>query len=276
MKKPAILLLFLIISFISLIFDLKSIKASEMKYNKTVLILHGWPQPIEKGSMYYEYFENKKYNVISPRLFTKDFVLTENEAKKYIEQQLAGKKPDAIIGISMGGLLVPEIAKAYPNAKLVFIASGPKIQSDASGFNAVLYLAKNKNVLRLLNLFKFMPQRVLFEFYELINPFKGTADDRKIYVEDMKKNFKYIISIPVDEEEEIINFVTTTDNTNLLKTLKNKSLIFSGKNDLMMPINPEINLHNLLINSQLIVNDGGHYNVITDVSFKDLDKFLAQ
>ncbi len=276
MKKFAILLLFLIISFISLIFDLKSIKASEMKYKKTVLILHGWPQPVEKGSMYYEYFENKKYNVVSPRLFNKEFVLTENEAKKYIEQQLNGKKPDVIIGISMGGLLVPVIAKNYPDAKLIFIASGPKIQSDAPGFNTVLYLAKNKNILRFLNLLKFMPQKVLFGFYELINPFKGNVDDRKVYIEDMKKNFKYIINIPVDEEREIVNFVAITDNTNLLKTLKNKSLIFSGKNDLMMPANPEINLNNLLINSQLIVNDGGHFNVFTDANFKDLDNFLIR
>ncbi|KKQ91989.1 MAG: hypothetical protein UU16_C0013G0018 [Candidatus Woesebacteria bacterium GW2011_GWA2_40_7] len=124
---------------------------------KTALILHGWPQPVEAGSInypYLEYFQSKGYTVFAPKLFTKDFVLKEPDAKKYIENLLGGKKPDVIVGISLGGLLLPKIAKDYPNAKLVFIASDPKIQPESVGFKSVLHLAKNKNFLKLLNLIK--------------------------------------------------------------------------------------------------------------------------
>ncbi len=248
-----------------------------MNNQKTVLILHGWPQPVEAGSInypYLKYFQNKGYAVIAPKLFTKDFVLKEPEAKKYVGNLLNGKKPDVIVGISLGGLLTPIIAKDYPDAKLIFIASDPKIQPESIGFKTVLHLTKNRNFLKILNLIKFLPTRVLFYFYEFINPFKGIETDRQLYTSDMKLNFKYMLNIPVDEEEEIINFVSNTDNTELLKTIKNKTLIFSGKNDLMMSSNSESNLHSLLVNSQEIVNDGGHFEVFTDKNFVDIGSFL--
>lgn len=250
-----------------------------MTNTKTVLILHGWPQPVAPGTanyQFYEYFKNKGYNVVAPQLFTSNFVLKEPDAKNYIEQLLNGVKPDVIVGISLGGLLAPQIAKDYPDAKLIFIASDPKMQPEAPGFKVVLFLARNKNLLRLLNFIKFLPEKVLFGFYELIDPFRGSPADRKLYLDDMRQNFKYMIAIPVDEEKEIISFVTSTDNTQLLGTLKNQSLIFSGKNDLMMPANSEVNLQTLLTNSQLIESNGGHFEVFTQDNFKDIDKFLSE
>jgi esterase/lipase len=275
MKK----LVFILLPFLLFIFPLKLVKAQDMETKKTVLILHGWPQPVEPGSVnysYLEYFQKKGYAVVAPKLFTKDFVLKDPDAKDYVEGLLNGKKPDVIVGISLGGLLAPIIVKDYPDAKLVLIATDPKMQPEALGFKIVLDLAKNKNFLKMLNLLKFMPSKFLFSFYEFINPFKGSEDDRQLYTTDMKLNFKYMLNIPVDEEEEIVNFVSSMDNTELLKTLKNKTLIFSGKNDLMMPGNSKENLHSLLVNSREIINDGGHFEVFTDKNFQDLDKFLAE
>jgi|GEM_PF-2188258 len=241
---------------------------------KTVLILHGWPQPVTKDSMYYKYFEEKEYFIVAPQLFTKDFVLDENDAKNYIEKQLSGRKPDVIVGISLGGLLAPVFAKDYPNAKLILIATGPKLEPQATGFKMLLDVAKNKRVLSLLNVIKFLPQKVLFAFYEFINPFRGDTTQREVYKKDMKDNFKYIISIPIEEESEIVNFVSSTDNTELLKTLKNKAIIFAGHNDLIMPTNLGDDFHKLLVNSQLILSEGGHFNVFTERNLSDLDKFL--
>jgi len=275
MKK----LVFVLLPFLFLLIPVKLVKAQNMEVKKTVLILHGWPQPVEQGSLNYQYltyFQNKGYNVVAPKLFTKDFVLKEPDAKNYVEKLLNGKKPDVIVGISLGGLLVPVIAKDYPDAKLIFIATDPKTQSEAPGLKIILDLAKNINFLRMLNLLRFMPSRILFSLYEFINPFNGSETDRELYVKDMNLNFKYMLAIPVDEEEEIVDFVSSSDNTELLKTMKNKSLIFSGKNDLMMPANSESNLHSLLINSQEIISNGGHFNVIADRNFQDIDKFLSE
>ncbi len=242
---------------------------------KTVLILHGWPQPVTKDSMYYKYFEENGYSVVAPQLFTKDFVLTQEEAKKYIEAKLAGRKPDVIVGISLGGLLVPVFAKDYPNAKLILIATGAKLEPQATGFRMLLDMAKHRKVLNVLNVIRFLPQKVLFAFYEFINPFRGNEAQREIYIKDMKDNLKCIVGIPIDEESEIVNFVSSTDNTELLKSLKNKAIIFTSNNDLMMPSNLGQELHRLLGSSQLVVSDGGHFDVFTQNNFKDLDKFLG-
>ncbi|MFA6446444.1 MAG: hypothetical protein WCW14_04330, partial [Candidatus Paceibacterota bacterium] len=158
----------------------------------------------------------------------------------------------------------------------ILIATGPKLEPQATGFRMLLDVAKNKRVLRLLNVLKFLPQKVLFAFYEFINPFRGDKSQREVYVKDMKDNFRYIISIPVDEESEIVNFVTSTDNTELLKTLKNKAIIFTSNNDLMMPSDLGEELHKLLVNSQLVVSSGGHFDVFTENNFKDLDRFLGE
>lgn len=241
---------------------------------KNVLILHGWPQPVTKDSMYYKYFEKNGYNVIAPKLFTEEFALTKNNAKNYIEKLLMGKKPDVIVGISLGGLLAPIIAKDYPNAKLILIATGSKLKPQAVGFKILLTIARSKTILRLLNVIKFLPRRLLFIFYESINPFKGDKTQRQVYLKDMRDNFNYIISIPVEKEYEIVNFVNDTDNTELIKNLTNKTIIFAGYNDLMMPTNLGSEFHNLLVNSQLILSHGGHFNVFTESNFNDLDKFL--
>lgn len=269
-----ILTAFIFITSFLILFPLKLVQAKTM--NKTALILHGWPQSIGEDSMYYKYFSDKGYNVIAPEIFSRDFELTEEEAKKYIESQLDGRKPDVIVGISMGGLLAPVIAKDYPEAKLIFIASGPQIESSSPGFKLVLNLAKNKRLLNILNIFKFMPPKVLYYFYEAINPFRGDDNQRMIYNQDMKINFKYIMKIPIDEEGEIVNFVTQTDNTELLKTLKNRTLIFTSDNDLMMPSKLGQDLHRLLVNSEIIISNGGHFNVFTEENFKDVDKFLLK
>lgn len=242
--------------------------------NKTALILHGWPQSVEKDSVYIKYFNSKGYNVVAPEIFSQDFELTETESKKFIETKLAGRKPDVILGISMGGLLIPIIAKDYLESKLIFIASGPKIKSSSIGFNLVLRLAKNKKLLNILNIFKFIPTKILYFFYETINPFRGDVSQKSIYSKDMKINFKYILKIPTVKEREIANFVTQTDNTELLKTLKNKALIFTSDNDLVMPSGLGEELHKLLINSEIIISNGGHFNVFTKNNFQDIDKFL--
>lgn len=102
MKFPVAILLFFVISFLSLIFPLKLAMADNSE--KTALILHGWPQPVEVGSInypYLQYFQSKGYKVYAPKLFTKDFALKEPNAKNYIESLLDSRKPDVIVGISV-------------------------------------------------------------------------------------------------------------------------------------------------------------------------------
>lgn len=242
---------------------------------KTILIIHGWPRPVDKDGPYYSYFNEWGYGVIAPEIFSTDFVLTSAEVKKFIEKQLSGEKPDVIMGVSLGGLIAPVVAQDYPDAKMILIATGPKFKPESTGFNIIVHLAKNKRLRNWLNLVKFLPTKILYRFYEIASPFRGSDGEKQIYMNDMKKNFKYILSIPIDEESRIIDFATTADNTQLLKNLKNRTLIFTGDRDILMPEFLSNELHNLLVNSQLVVNHGNHFDIISDASFEEMRKFLS-
>lgn len=277
MVKSFKYLLLVILTTFNFIFPSKILAISNSKTQKTVLILHGWPQPIEERSsnkIFLEYFKQYNYNIVAPKLFTNEFNLTVDDSKIYIKDKLNGVKPDVIVGIAFGGLVVPIIAQEYPQAKLVFIASTPKMKPESKSLKIIVDLAKNKNYFQILDKIKFFPQKIFFNVYNFIMLLSGSSDDRDRYLSDMKINIDYILDIPLSEESEVVKFVTTTDNTEILKSLKNKTIIFSGKNDLLMPNDNENGFKKLLKNSILIETEGGHFGVFTKDNFQDLHAFL--
>jgi pimeloyl-ACP methyl ester carboxylesterase len=243
---------------------------------KTALLLHGWPRPVDKDSAYYKLLRKLGYVIVAPEIFSKDFILSISEAKSYIKNKLKGRTPDVIIGISIGGLLAPHITKDYPNAKIILIATCPRLEPKSVGFKILIDLAKKKGFLNALGVVKFLPKRLLFSFCEAISPFKGKLEDKLIYIYAMKKNIEYIMNIPISKEREIVDFITKTDNTELLKSIKNKTLISAGLNDPIMPQYLSHKLHELLTNSRVIVNHGGHMDIIAEPGFKDMESFLAE
>jgi len=95
---------------------------------KTAVLIHGFPEPIYKNSPLYSYFDLEGYSIIAPYLFSPGFKLTEDAVIKHIKTELNGRRPGVIVGISLGGLLAPALAKEYPDAKLVLIGTGPYIR----------------------------------------------------------------------------------------------------------------------------------------------------
>lgn len=60
----------------------------------------------------------------------------------------------------------------------------------------------------------------------------------------------------------------------LLKGLKNKSLISSGYNDLLMPLEKGRELNDLLENSKLIINKGEHFNVFSESDLETVENYV--
>lgn len=241
---------------------------------KVILVLHGWPQYRLEGYFLSKHLKDKGFKVIYPDLFDSRFEFTPANLMHKIREMLNGENPHAIIGISLGGLVVPYIAAQFPDSKLVFIASAANLRSKSKIFNLVFTLSQNK-------LFMFIPKQILklpsnqfSMIYKKVNPFKGSEDLREMYEEDTRANVEFIKSIPIKKEMEIINFVKSVDNRLLLKGMKNKTLIFSGEEDLMMPKEKGEELHRLLINSELIVNKGEHFNSFGQKDLEKVEKFL--
>lgn len=241
---------------------------------KTILVLHGWPQYRLESYFLSKHFRDRGYRVIYPDLFDQRFEFSLPNMMHKIQEMLDGERPYAIVGISLGGLVLPYIATQFPESKLIFIASAANIRSKSKFFNLIFGLAQN-------SVFMFIPWYILklpnshFEkIYRSVNPFKGGEADRVEYDRDTKANVDFIKSIPIEKEMEIVNFVRSVDNRLLLKGMKNKALIFIGEGDLMMPKEKGEELKKLLVNSELIINRGEHFNVFGPKDLVTVEKFL--
>lgn len=241
---------------------------------KCVLILHGFPQPINKSHVGYKYFQERDYDIVKPDLFDEKFDYANGGFVKSIKKELGYRKPDVIAAYSFGGLLAPYIAKEYPNAKLVLIATGPYLNIKPGLFRSVFYLARNKLILRLLNLYKYLPKNIQTFLYQKIMPYRGKKSDYQVYREDMNDNIKSLVKIPFSKQVDMLNFLNKTDNSDLLKKLTNKTLIFGGTSDILMPKELSEKLHKLIKDSILKVNKGEHFDVFTVSVYEDLDNFL--
>ncbi|OGM15707.1 hypothetical protein A2V56_05610 [Candidatus Woesebacteria bacterium RBG_19FT_COMBO_42_9] len=241
---------------------------------KVALILHGWPQHRAGGHFLSMFLKARGYKVITPDLFGRSFSFSPEAIHGEIKEELNNQKPEAIIGVSLGGMLLPFIAKDYPESKLVFIASGPYLKVRPILFNFFIKANKHQVVLNFAERILKLPNWLLALAYKLANPFNRNLEERKEYEEDMYRNIEFIKGIPVSKEIEIARFVIHADTSEILKGLKNKALIFNGRRDLFMPAERGQELHNLLKQSSLIVNEGEHFNSFTGKDLKAVGDFL--
>jgi len=211
---------------------------------------------------------------LTPDLFSKSFVLNPQNTVSIIKGILGGRGIDVIVGISMGGLILPFVAEDHPEAKLIFIATGPSLKTKSRFFNLFFKLLKNPFILKCLSWILFLPDNVLTYFYRLANPFNGSEKNRMAYEKDMFHNIELIRRIPIEEEAEIIDFASRVNNNSLLEKLLNQTLIYNGKKDLFMPAERGEELHKLLTNSRLIINNGEHFDVFTEENLKEWDQFI--
>ena len=92
--------------------------------SKIALVLHGWPQTKLNQYFLVKFLEDKDYEVVIPNLYLIEESWDIGEISDEISDEIKGRCPDLIVGISMGGLILPHIAKRCPKSKLIFIASG--------------------------------------------------------------------------------------------------------------------------------------------------------
>ena len=243
---------------------------------KKILILHGWPQYRLESYFLTKHLKEKGYKIVYPDLFDKRFEFTLPNLLHKVNEMLNNESPDVIVGISMGGLVLPYLARQFPESKLIFVASGANIKSKSNIFNTLFKIANTTFSKKLFKLFFELPDKHLESLYRLINPFKGNVENYEIYEKDTKENIAFIKSIPIEKELEIVNFVKNTNNRLLLQGLKNETLIFSGEDDLMMPKEKGIELKKLLQNSHLIINKGEHFNVFGKKDLKIVEDFLLK
>jgi esterase/lipase len=241
---------------------------------KLALILHGWPQTSMNEHILVKYLKEKGFQVVTPNLFDTGKSWNLTKVYRRINKDIGSQVPDVIIGISMGGLLLPKLAKDFKDAKLVFIASAPRFKPNFRYMKLMNALLERRIVENTISfLFEKLSDRRLADVYRKVNPFTRNVSDKKLYEEDLRLNIIAIRAFPFSRHLEIFKISKSIDNTDLLSEIKNPTIIFAGKNDILMPL-AETQRLRIISGSKLYVTHGSHFNVFTKRNLKQLKTFL--
>lgn len=239
---------------------------------KLALILHGFPQPVNSSDNYLiKYLEGRGYEVCCPYLLAGAWEFNWPNIEKYIANELKTKIPDVVIGISMGGLILPNIAKDWPKARLVFIASGPNLKLPKSVMIPINLFRTNIGYW-IIRLILTIPNSVLVWAYWILDHWiegPGVHD-----IPDLQNNIYYMRKISKIRSQEVIDLLKSIDNSEILKKLKNPALVINGGSDVLMGAGQGRILKSLLANCKYIENSRSHFNVFTPEDLKYLDEFL--
>lgn len=242
--------------------------------NKTVLLLQGFPG-LYGNHPVYRYMRSKKWKVINPDLFCGSELLSVDRIADEINSKLGRRTPDIIIAVSFGGLLAPIFASRYPQAHLLMVATGPRVDMDVHVYDRLVKKGNTKFLRLLFGISRRVPTGMFRTFYRVINPFRARYQNRKFYYENIVETFNNFKKIPPNKIEELALFIRSIDNRKSLNNLKNKTLIITGDRDLMMPRRLSFEMQKLIKNSQLMDNTGRlHFDVFDERDFAKVDDFL--
>ena len=241
---------------------------------KLALILHGWPQTSMNKHLLVKYLKEKGFQVVTPNLFETGRSWNLTKVYRRINKDTGSQVPDVIVGISLGGLLLPKLAKDFSDTMLVFVASAPRFKPNFRFMKFMNALLERNVIEKTLSfLYEKLSDRGLSEVYRKVNPFTGTASNKKLYEEDLRLNIAAIRKYPFSKHLEIFLTSSKIDNTDLLSEIKNPTIIFAGKNDILMPL-VETQKLKMISGSKLYVTKGSHFNVFTKRNLKQLEDFL--
>lgn len=243
--------------------------------SKTALVLHGWPQKEINQHFFVKFLKEQGYKVVVPDLFLIQKDWDTIKVAEYITKEIGGEYPDIIIGISMGGLILPHVAIRYPRSKLIFISTSVKLNPNLFFTKLGVVILKIKILRNLfINIGDNISIPVLEFLYRLFNPFTGEKKDRILYEEDLKMNLRVIKEHSFTKHFTLLDMICSVDNTKILRKVNNKSLIYNGEKDKLMGKEGGILMHKLIKNSNLILNNGEHFNVFGKKDLEEVNKFL--
>lgn len=242
-----------------------------MTNNKVALILHGWPQPVTSSHILFKALQERGYKILCPYLFDMKERLNKENVMRAVKQSLGEEKPDLIVGMSMGGLIIPWLALDYPKALLVFVATGVRLAPESGLFKFITKVASSPIGNLLIKLFLLAPESLLELGYKIVNPYKGTGEfDKKIYLSDLEENIKCIKNIPSNKHLEALNLIKNVNNSELLSKLNSEAIIICGDSDKLMTENGSLELKSLIKRSELIVVHAEHFNVLNENTISEL------
>jgi esterase/lipase len=241
--------------------------------NKIAVVLHGWPVPVNQSNKVYEILVGEGFEVIMPEYMKMNGDFSPNNVVKFIIKILGKRKPDLVVGVSLGGLLVPYVAKKYSEAKLLIVASGYEFRPKMKWFEKAIKGIAKKGETRTIKILGKMPWWMWSRSYKVLqqvdkNDWKSLRKD----VENFGKSFK---SIQIHKQVQLAKFLEGCNNAAMFRTLKNKTLVVSGKRDKLMPCEQSKMINVLVENCELLECDATHYRVLNEEAIEKIYNFIG-
>lgn len=123
---------------------------------KTAVVIHGWPRPATLVENLGSFLEDRGYKVVIPDYLRKQKGFSLEGSLKIIKRELRGSQPDLIIGLSLGGIIAPHIAKYFPRARLVLVATGARFDPEVKWFRPGVKILISKSGKRIMEVIKNM------------------------------------------------------------------------------------------------------------------------
>ena len=207
-----------------------------------------------------KFFESK-YNIITADLTKRDTVrqsaldILKNAPKSFI-----------LVGLSMGGIVAMEIARIAQEriTKLVLIDTNPYADKpDVISIRESLIKKVEEG-----NLFEVISQQYIPKY------FTHKPEDKKLKELCLNMALKLGSEVFINQSRALIS---RPCQMNTLKSLKCKTLIIYGREDIICPLSLHLDMKKFLINSELeILDNTGHLSVLENplVANSSIYRFL--
>jgi pimeloyl-ACP methyl ester carboxylesterase len=182
------------------------------------------------------------------------------------------EEPEVIIAWSLGGFLAPKLAEKFPKAKLILVATSARAAPDGKMARLFYEAVKRDFGQKLLYWGLRLPKKWLVGGYQKILKTEEGGGQRWVTLMD---NVMFFRKLSKERIREVVGIIISTDNRELLRRLKNKTLIFGGENDTFMPVKLEKEMNGLVEGSKLVITEGGHFNAVDEKYLGEIGKFLG-
>ena len=240
---------------------------------KNVLLIHGFPQELSDEHPLCTFFSSRKYKIFAPKMFSGEKEFSLDNAIRIIKECVGKNRLHLILGFSLGGMILPYIAKEYPDAKIIFVSTGIRFQPRYLFHKASAELMRTPMIYPAFWLARMMPYPLFSSLYGYFNPCRKN-DDPKWYEQDKKCNYDVIRSMDPGKARKILDLIVRIDNASVLKKLKNRTLILAGEDDVLMPMKGSKELQEQISGSRLVSVKKGHFGVIERSSLEMIDGFI--
>jgi esterase/lipase len=239
---------------------------------KIAVVLHGWPVPVNQSNKVCDILVVAGYKVVMPEYMKLSGDFSPNKVVEHIVKILEKNKPELVVGVSLGGLLVPYLAKKFPEAKLLIVASGYEFRPKMKWFEKAVKGIAKKGENRTVKILGKMPWWMWSKCYKVLQ--QVDRNDWKKIRKDVENFGKSIKLIKVQKQVQLAKFLEGCNNAALLRVLKNKTLVIAGQRDKLMPLDQSRMINILIEDCELVECDATHYRVLNEEVIEKIYNFI--